>query len=169
MQPDADEVRSGLHSPYLRHLPEKKEKDPNESDLFRQMVEIGSRLTASAHGKHAFLSSFICASMQPDADEVRSGLHFPYLRHLPEKKKKTRTNRIFLGRWWSSSNLKRIIKYTILNHQINVFAFFRGIPKNDDKSSIFQYLYMLLVSNRCRHLRFARHNTQAILESVLLL
>ena len=71
--------------------------------------------------------------------------------------------------WWSSSNLKRIIKDTILNHQINVFAFFRGIPKNDDKSSIFQYLYMLLVSNRCRHLRFARHNTQAILESVLLL
>ena len=71
--------------------------------------------------------------------------------------------------WWSSSNLKRIIKYTILNHQINVFAFFRGIPKNDDKSSIFQHLYMLLVSNRCRHLRFARHNTQAILESVLLL
>lgn len=64
--------------------------------------------------------------------------------------------------WWSSSNLKRIIKDTILNHQINVFAFFRGIPKNDDKSSIFQYLYMLLVSNRCRHLRFARHNTQAI-------
>ena len=71
--------------------------------------------------------------------------------------------------WWSGSNLKRIIKDTILNHQINVFAFFRGIPKNDDKSSIFQYLYMLLVSNRCRHLRFARHNTQAILESVLLL
>ena len=29
-------------------------KDPNVSDLFRQMVKIGSRLTASAHGKHAF-------------------------------------------------------------------------------------------------------------------
>ena len=82
--------------------------------------------------------------------------------------KKARINRAFLL-WWRSNNLKRIIKDTILNHQINVFAFFRGIPKNDDKSSIFQYLYMLLVSNRCRHLRFARHNTQAILESVLLL
>ena len=61
-------------------------KDPNGSDLFRQMVEIGSRLTASAHGKHAFLSSFICASVQPDTDDVRSGLHSPYLRHENNKK-----------------------------------------------------------------------------------
>ena len=99
-----------------------------------------------------------------DRGAARFGNCPPASRHIKKKGHKALS---FL--WWSSSNLKRIIKDTILNHQINVFAFFRGIPKNDDKSSIFQYLYMLLVSNRCRHLRFARHNTQAILESVLLL
>lgn len=99
-----------------------------------------------------------------DREAARFGNGSPASRCIKKKGHKALS---FL--WWSSSNLKRIIKDTILNHQINVFAFFRGIPKNDDKSSIFQYLYMLLVSNRCRHLRFARHNTQAILESVLLL
>ena len=54
------------------------------------------------------LYNLACASVQPDTDEVRSGLHSPYLRHLPEKKKKTRTNRIFLGRWWSVETEKRI-------------------------------------------------------------
>ena len=100
VQPDADEVRSGLHSPYLRHLPNAKEKDPNESDLFRQMVEIGSRLTASAHGKHAFLSYFICASVQPDTDKVRSGLHSPYLRHENNKKNKPSVV-LCLFSWWN--------------------------------------------------------------------
>ena len=100
--------RACFRSEIPLYPPRKQLKKPNRPvRLSLLMVEIGSRLTASAHGKHAFLSSFICASVQPDADEVRSGLHSPYLRHLPEKKKKTRTDRIFLGRWWTNIKVKR--------------------------------------------------------------
>ena len=45
----------------------------------------------SAHGKPAFLSFLVCASVQPDTDEVRSGLHFPYLRHENNKKQAERS------------------------------------------------------------------------------
>ena len=43
VQPDAGRARSGLHSPYFRHLPNAKEKDPNESNLLADGGDKGSR------------------------------------------------------------------------------------------------------------------------------
>ena len=42
------------------------------------------------------LYNLACASVQPDTDEVRSGLHSPYLRHENNKKKQAERNTLLV-------------------------------------------------------------------------
>ena len=45
---DARNASSGVHSRYLRHMPATKEKRPEQSDLWADGGDKGSRLTAIA-------------------------------------------------------------------------------------------------------------------------
>ena len=63
------------------------QKQAEHNTLLVFVVEInGSRLSASARGKAAFIYNLFCASVQPDTGRARSGLHSPYLRHKIIKK-----------------------------------------------------------------------------------
>ena len=89
---DMRSTSSGLHSPYLRHLPETKEKRPPRSDIWAdgETILMGESPYSDRRqdtARHEMCRGAIACTLT-DARSASSGVHSPYLRHLPETKEK---------------------------------------------------------------------------------